>query len=242
MVIAVNYGTKFVPAEHLQCLRVGRRESLPCCERRQHLRHRSSSRTVARWAQKPLRLRISYSTNLRRSNTGSTRNRHRWKNSCLAGSCAHHPDHFEAHAADLDGLTHCGPAAEKLLLQCPPMKQTRRRSSSSPALIQRPSEGTSLRISPYSGHTPRIAAVPTIRSHADAGPPDSFEANVLHQGSSCLDHVDVSLLKHNFLARTLTTRLLTGLLRPADNDAFAEGVEPAHQNAAEAAAVGDQQT
>lgn len=36
-----------------------------------------------------------------------------------------------------------------------PRKTTRRRSSTSSGEIQRPSLGTSLRISPYSAHTPR---------------------------------------------------------------------------------------
>ena len=45
-----------------------------------------------------------------------------------------------------------------------PRKITRRRSNSSRELIHRPSAATSLRISPYSGQTPRTGAVPTIRS------------------------------------------------------------------------------
>src|SRR5258708_21472833 len=64
---------------------------------------------------------------------------------------------------------------------------------------------------------------------------------MLHQGSSLLDNVEVGLLQTHFFAGTLSARLLAGLLRPADDNAFAESVEAAHQDAAKAAAVGDQQ-
>src|SRR5208282_3765621 len=43
------------------------------------------------------------------------------------------------------------------------------------------------------------------------------------------------------LAGALASRLFAGLLRPADDGAFAESIEAAHQNFAEASAVGNQQ-
>ncbi len=56
-----------------------------------------------------------------------------------------------------------------------------------------------------------------------------------------LDHVEVGLLEDDFLAGALAAGLFAGLLRPADDGAFAEGVEATDQNFAETAAVGDQQ-
>ena len=52
-------------------------------------------------------------------------------------------------------------------------------------------------------------------------------------------HLQVGLFKQNFLARTLSARLLAGLLRPADHDALAKRIKPVDQNAAKAVAVGD---
>ena len=77
---------------------------------------------------------------------------------------------------------------------------------------------------------------------ADAGAIHGFQADMFHQRSSFLDDVEVSLLQTHLLAGTLSARLLAGLLRPADDNAFAESIEPAHQDAAETAAVGDQQS
>ena len=56
-----------------------------------------------------------------------------------------------------------------------------------------------------------------------------------------LDHFEIGLLKHNFLAGTLATRLFAGLLRPADDGALAKGVETADQDLAKASSVGDEQ-
>src|SRR5579863_6878251 len=64
---------------------------------------------------------------------------------------------------------------------------------------------------------------------------------MFHERSVGLDHVHIRLLEQHFLAGALATRLLAGLLRPADDDAFAERVKTMHQNAAEAVAVSDQQ-
>jgi len=76
----------------------------------------------------------------------------------------------------------------------------------------------------------------------DARPPHGFEAHVLHQRSRLLHHVQIGLLKDNFLAGALPARLFTGLLRPADDRALAERIESMHQNAAETAAVRDQKS
>ena len=69
-----------------------------------------------------------------------------------------------------------------------------------------------------------------------------FPADVFYQGSHFLDDVNVGLLQNHFFAGALSARLLASLLRPAYDNAFAEGVEPAYQNVAKAAAVGNQQS
>ena len=63
---------------------------------------------------------------------------------------------------------------------------------------------------------------------------------MLHEVRGFLDHIEVGLLEDNFLACALSARLFAGLLRPADDGAFAEGVEAAHEDLAKAATVGDQ--
>ena len=50
-----------------------------------------------------------------------------------------------------------GRPAKSFLRSCEPRNATRRRSTKSSGLSQRPSLGTSLRISPYTGSTPRTA-------------------------------------------------------------------------------------
>jgi hypothetical protein len=49
------------------------------------------------------------------------------------------------------------------------------------------------------------------------------------------------LFENNFLARPLSARLFAGLLRPADDRAFAKRIETAHQDFSETAAVSDEQ-
>ena len=77
---------------------------------------------------------------------------------------AHGADYRETDSADDYGLAYRRDVRQiTVRARVRQENTTRRRSSSSSELIQRPSEGSSLRISPYSGQTPRTAAVPTMR-------------------------------------------------------------------------------
>ena len=58
-----------------------------------------------------------------------------------------------------------------------------------------------------------------------------FQADVFHQRRRLLDHVEVGLLEDDLFAGALAAGLLAGLLRPADDRALAERVEPVHQDA-----------
>ena len=75
----------------------------------------------------------------------------------------------------------------------------------------------------------------------DSRPAYGFQAGVLHERGVGLDHLEVSLLEHYFLARSLSAGLLAGLLWPGYDDALAEGVEAVHEDMSEAAPVSGQQ-
>src|ERR1035441_4262542 len=123
-----------------------------------------------------------------------------------------------------------------------PRKTTRRRSSSSSELIQRPSEGTSLRISPYSRQTAHGGRANHAISRGDARTLYGFEAGMANVGGGLLDHLEIGLLEYNFLPGALSAGLFAGLLRPANDSAFAKGIESADQNFAKAATVSNQKS
>jgi hypothetical protein len=62
-----------------------------------------------------------------------------------------------------------------------------------------------------------------------------------HQRRIRLYHFDVRLLEHHFLSGTLSARLLTGLLGPANHDTLPESVEAIHEDRPETVAICDQQ-
>ena len=157
----------------------------------------------------------------------------------LAG---HHADHGEMHSANLHRLAHRGPPAEQLLTHAPAEKHHA-------AALQFVAG-----IEPAALGGDFVAHLAIFRAHAaDCGRPHhplaiadartihGFQANVFHQRCHFLDDVEIGLLQKHFLAGALAAGLLAGLLRPADHHALAESVEPAHQDVAKAAAVGDQQ-
>src|SRR5208282_676503 len=74
----------------------------------------------------------------------------------------------------------------------------------------------------------------------DAGTAHGLETGVANIVGCLLDHVEVGLLKDDFLSGALTAGLFTGLLGPADDRSLTEGIEAADQNFAETAAVGDE--
>ena len=147
------------------------------------------------------------------------------------------------HAADLHRLAYRRPAAEQLFAHPSAQKHHA-------AALQFVSGGNPAPFGrDFVAHLAilRANAADRGRPHhalaiADAGAIHGFQANVFHQGSSFLDDVEVSLLQTHFLAGTLSAGLLAGLLRPADDDALAESVKPAYQDAAKTAAIGDQQS
>ena len=57
-----------------------------------------------------------------------------------------------------------------------------------------------------------------------------LQANMFHQRRRLLDHLEIRFLENYFLAGALAARLLAGLLRPADDRAFAERVEAVDQD------------
>src|SRR5207244_4718196 len=65
---------------------------------------------------------------------------------------------------------------------------------------------------------------------ADWLPLHGFQAGMLDHRRGLFDHFQIGLLKDNFLAGALATRLFAGLLRPADNSTLAECVKAVHQN------------
>ena len=83
----------------------------------------------------------------------------------------------------------------------------------------------------YGGSTYHAIAV------ADARPLDCFQTGMLHERRVGFDHVEIGLFQHDLLPCALPARLLARLLRPADHNAFSKGIESAHQDVAEAAAV-----
>src|SRR6267154_1501966 len=154
----------------------------------------------------------------------------------------HHSDHSKAHPAHKHCFSHCWTPAEELFLEtatqkdhAPPLQFVLRIN---PASFRRHFVPHLTVLRANSAHRCRSHHAVTI---GNPGPPYGFQTRMLHQRSCLLHHLQVSLLKKNFLARALPTRLLAGLLRPADHHTFAKGIKPVHQNAAEAASVGDQQ-
>ena len=145
------------------------------------------------------------------------------------------------HAADLHRLAHRRPPAEQLLAHPSAQKHHA-------AALQFVSGGNPAPFGrDFVAHLAVLGANPADGGRtydpfaiADAGAVHGFQANVFHQGGSFLDDVEVGLFQPYFLAGTLPAGLLAGLLRPADDDAFAERVKPAHQDAAKTAAIGDQ--
>ena len=163
MVMPLMSGTKFFVAEHLDGFFIGGRKLLPRGEGREHLGF------CARFELRRDRLEDEHAGVLcvpeiaggGEGNPGGF---------VVAGKvvaelnlAVHGADDGEAHSGDDDSFTMVGLLAEQLLAHARARKITRRRSSSSSELIQRPSDGTSLRISPYSGQTPRTGAVPAMR-------------------------------------------------------------------------------
>ncbi len=147
------------------------------------------------------------------------------------------------HAADLHRLPDRGASAEQLFAHAPAQKHHA-------APLQFVTGGDPAAFGwNFVAHLAVFRANAAYRGRAyhavaiaDAGTIHRLQADVSYQRSGLLDHVEVGLLQPHFLAGALSAGLLAGLLRPADHDALAESVEPAHQNAAEAAAVGDQQS
>src|SRR6266851_5144732 len=238
----INHRTKLIPPKHLEGFWIGRRKLLSGCHRRQNLRHGFLLELGCDW--------------LKHHHCGVSRvpqiTRRRVRNPRRLVIAAeviaeldlarHHSDHSEAHPAHEHRFSHCWTPAEELFLKTATQKD------------HAPPLQFVLRINPTSFRRHFVPHLTVLRANSahrrrshhavtigNPGPPYGFQTRMLHQRSCLLHHLQVSLLKKNFLARALPTRLLAGLLRPADHHTFAKGIKPVHQNAAEAASVGDQQ-
>src|SRR6185437_5810501 len=147
------------------------------------------------------------------------------------------------HAADLHGLAHRRPATEELLAY----PSTKKHHAAALQFVSRGNPAPFRRDLIAHLAILRANAADRGRAHdpfaiADPGAIHGLQSNVFHQGSSFLDDVEVSLFQPYLFAGTLPAGLLAGLLRPADNHALAESVKPAYQDAAKAAAIGDQKS
>src|SRR5713101_5962203 len=195
---------------------------LPCCHRRQHLCHsllfklrcngfKHHHRGVARVPEiTRRRIRDPYRLVFTREIIAQL------------DLALHHADHGEAHAANQDGLAHRRSSAEQLLTQTPAQE------------AHAPPFQFVTGIDPASFRRHFVAHLAVFGTHAaygssphhpvavrDSRTPDCLQTDVLHQRRVLLHHLQVSLLQHNLLAGALATRLLAGLLRPADDHALA---------------------
>src|SRR5207237_9976 len=116
---AVDDRSKFIAAEHLECLGICRRELLPCCYCREHLRHRPLLKLGSDGLEDHhLRvLRIPKIAGGREGNPDRL---------VVGGKvvtqlnlAGHYADHGEAHTGNQNGLTHGWSTAEQLFAHAP---------------------------------------------------------------------------------------------------------------------------
>src|SRR6202158_2626596 len=154
----------------------------------------------------------------------------------------HGADHRKPHACNDDRFADCGGSAEQLLAYACSQKND-------PApleFVERVDPATLRRL--FVAHISVFRANAADGRRADhaisvgnARTAHGLETRVAYIVGGLFNHVDVGLFENDFLARALAAGLFASLLRPADDGAFAEGVEATDKNFAEAAAVCDQQ-
>src|SRR6185437_13051532 len=238
----VYHRTKLIAAEHLYGFGVSGREVLASRHCRQHLRHGFLFK-LRGYRRKDHDRAISGVPEIA---GGGVRNP---RGLVVAGKiiahlnfALHHADYGESHASNGDRLSDCRSSAEQLLANSAAKKDD-------PAALDFIGCVNPTAFGGYFvAHLTIFGANATNGGGAhhavsvrDAGTSNGFKASGLHQGRGGFDHVDVGLLKHNFLSGALPAGLFAGLLRPANNHAFAERIESAHQDVAKTAAIGDQQ-
>src|SRR5581483_1396615 len=157
----------------------------------------------------------------------------------LAG---HHAHDRKPHSADLHQFTHGRPAAEQLLFDTSAQETDTAAlqlvGSVKPTAFAR---NFVPHLAILGAHTPNGRSPDHALTIADARAPHGFPANVLHQWSGGFNHLQIGLLEHHLFPGTLSARLFAGLLRPRHHNAASERVKAAHENVAEAGAVGDQE-
>ena len=239
---AVDDGAELFAAEHLNRFLVGGGELLPGGDRREHLGFR------ARLELRCDRFKHQHVAVLRvpkiiRGRVGNPRGL------VVAGEivaeldlAVHGANHREPYSCNDYGFAYGGLSAEQLLAHA----RSQEGDAAAFEFIERVDPAALRRL--FVPHIAVFRADAADRScphHAvsegDAGTAHRFEARVAHIRGRLLDHVQVGLLEDDFLAGPLAARLFAGLLRPADDRAFAERVKATDQNFTEASAVCNQE-
>src|SRR6266849_4443283 len=154
----------------------------------------------------------------------------------------HGADHSKPHACDDDRFADCGASAKQLLAYA----RSQKHDATPFEFVERVDPAALRRL--FVAHVAVFRANAADGSRADhavsvgnAGTAHGLETRVANVVGRLLDHVAVGLFENDFFAGALAAGLFAGLLRPADDGAFAESIEAADKNFAEAAAVCDQQ-